>query len=206
MSQSSDLGSERNWHICQNLISTALTWCWSKMISLFLSILCAHPTVSSIHQTSFLACIVSRLSFDIFERNKAAAIYPVCLITQPSYSHNFPKTKTAINNRELLYLFRILIFSLSLFPLSIPWLDGWTRGVGPGRYSSGCFFCDVPRASSNATASYGFQWVRSPQTALNFSALEHEHCRKIFLPTWPHIRPAKPPLEPITCMTDGMWH
>ena len=104
MSQSSDLGSERNWHICQNLISTALTWCWSKMISLFLSILCAHPTVSSIHQTSFLACIVSRQSFDFFERNKAAAIYPVCLITQPSYSHNFPKTKTAINNRALLYL------------------------------------------------------------------------------------------------------
>ena len=76
------------------------------MISLFLSILCAHPTVSSIHQTSFLACIVSRQSFDFFERNKAAAIYPVCLITHPSYSHNFPKTKTAINNRELLYQFQ----------------------------------------------------------------------------------------------------
>ena len=26
-----------------------------------------------------------------------------CLITQPSYTHNFPKTKTAINNRALLY-------------------------------------------------------------------------------------------------------
>ena len=73
------------------------------MIPLFLSVLCAHPTLSSIHQTSFLAFIVSRKSFDSFERNKAAAIYPVCLITQPSYSHNFPKTKTAINNRELLY-------------------------------------------------------------------------------------------------------
>ena len=27
-----------------------------------------------------------------------------CLITQPSYTHNFPKTKAAINNRALLYM------------------------------------------------------------------------------------------------------
>ena len=48
------------------------------------------------------------------------------IITQPPYSHNFCRSKTAINNRELLYLF-IIQFAWSSRGYNT--VQGWAKGL-----------------------------------------------------------------------------